>query len=79
MANITAQLIATLIQANCDAHLSGAKSREDWNAEQIRLWDLAAKRRCVSKVARLVAPPIVKVPPYSVRKQLREATLAVGR
>lgn len=58
MANITAQLIATLIVANCDAHCNGAKSRKDWSAEQYRLWKMAERRRCVNRVKALVAPKV---------------------
>lgn len=79
MANITAQLIATLITANCDAHCNGQKSREDWSAEQYRLWRLAERRRCANCVKMLLAPKLLPVPSYEVRKQLRDKTLAVGR
>ena len=78
--DINAQLIATLITANCEAHLSGQKSREAWSEEQLRLWALAAKRCVASEVMRLVCPTLnAPVPPYKVRQQLRDATLRVGR
>ena len=80
MANITAQLIATLITANCEAYHAGQKSRDEWSAEQNRLWKLAADRLIASDVMRMVCPSLnAPMPPYSVRKQLREQTLAVGR
>lgn len=79
MTPITAQLIATLMQQNCDAYFADKKTRNEWDAEQRRLWDLAERRRCANRVKMLVAPKLLPVPPYSVRKQLREATLAVGR
>lgn len=79
MGNLTAQLIATLIQSNCDAHLSGATSRAAWEAEQVRLWKLAERKGCAHAVKMLVAPKALPVPPYAVRKQLREQTLKVGR
>lgn len=53
-ATIAAQLIASLIAANCDAHLDGRKSRDEWSTEQYRLWDLASKRRITSQVMKLV-------------------------
>jgi hypothetical protein len=54
----TAQLIATAITANCEAHLSGKKQRDDWSAEQDRLWRMAAQKRVATKVMRLVCPSL---------------------
>ena len=79
MANITAQLIATLIQQNCDAYHRNEKTYEEWSAEQHRLWRLSERRRCEHRVKMLVAPKLLPVPRYAVRKQMREATLKVGR
>lgn len=52
----TAQLLATLIQSNCDAHLSGEKSRAAWEAEQVRLWKLAERKRVERQVVALLDP-----------------------
>lgn len=54
MSNITAQLIATLMVSNADAHLAGLKSKDDYKAEQARLWKLADERNISKAVARLV-------------------------
>ena len=55
----TAQFIATLILANCDAHLSGRTTRAAWSREQVRLWKLAERRRAVvNEVKRLVTPTL---------------------
>lgn len=56
--NLTAQAIATLITANCDAHLSGAKSRAEWDREQRRLWKLAERRKIGFDVLQLVLPTL---------------------
>ena len=61
--NLNAQLIATLITANCEAHLNGQKSRVDWSDEQNRLWLLAAKRCVASEVMRLVCPSLTPLTP----------------
>lgn len=53
---ITAQLIATLMQQNCDAHIREEKSRDEWSAEQKRLWKLAANQCVASEVLWLVVP-----------------------
>lgn len=54
MSNITAQLIATLMVSNADALNAGTKSRAEYQAEQDRLWALAAERHISKMVARLV-------------------------
>ena len=59
-ARFTAQLLATLLRHNTDAHLSGEKSHTEWNAEQLRLWKLAEKRRAAKLVSQLLDPWRVK-------------------
>lgn len=54
MNNITAQLIATLMVASSDALEAGTKIRAEYQAEQDRLWALAAERHIARMVARLV-------------------------
>lgn len=75
---MTARQIADAILVNCAHHEVGDLTRDEWAAEQDRLWRLAAEGCVASEVMRLVAPSLMP-PPYAVRKQLREATLKVGR
>ena len=77
---LRAEMIASLITINCERHIAGAIDRETWTAKQNNLWALAAAGLVASEVMRLVCPSLnAPVPPYAVRKQLRDATLAVGR
>jgi hypothetical protein len=73
-----AKFIAAAILDNCDKHVAGNRSRADWSAEQDRLWRQAAEDCIASEVMRMVCPSLT-VPPYAVRKTLREQTLEVGR
>lgn len=75
----TAQFIASLILANCEAHLNGRKSRAAWSKEQNRLWNLAAHKLVASDVIRMVYPTPPPPPPYAVRKRLADATRQAGR
>jgi hypothetical protein len=55
-----ARLIASEISINCQRHLSGEIDRSAWDAEQQRLWTLAAHERCAADVMSLVAPSIIQ-------------------
>ena len=75
-----AKTIASQICENCAAYDAGHIDRAVWSTEQNRLWTLAAEAFVASDVMRLVAPSLApRVPPYAVRRQLRDATLAIGR
>lgn len=56
MATITAQLLATLMHANCEAYLCERIGRDEWSAAQNRLWRLAGEKGVASEVLRLVCP-----------------------
>ena len=58
---MTAQQIADAIEVNCLEHLTGAKSRGEWDREQHRLWTLAREAGLGAVVARLVAPQVCGV------------------
>lgn len=71
---MTSRQIAAAILANCTQYHLGRISRETWDAEQRRLWDLADAQGVAWRVKRCVFPPS-----YAVRAQLRAETLEVGR
>ena len=55
---LAAKLIADDITANCDAFAAQTITRAVWDAEQNRLWALAAARCLGSDVMRLVCPSL---------------------
>jgi hypothetical protein len=76
----TAELIASAITANCAQYLDGRIDREQWDAEQNRLWKMAERSKTLAhRVKMLLCPKFLPVPPFVIRKQLRDATLKVGR
>lgn len=78
--DINADVLANAIDTNCEAYDAGLLTREEWSAEQNRLWKLASDRYLMTDVLKRVCPSLgARVPPYTVRKQLREQTLAVCR
>lgn len=51
-----AQILANAIDINTDRWTGGEINRESWEAEQLRLWAIAAECGCASDVMRLIAP-----------------------
>ena len=50
--------IADAINVNSNAFHMTEIDRATWDAEQNRLWELAAKLGCASEVIRIVAPSL---------------------
>lgn len=72
--NLTAQLIASLMDQNTDALHAGRRTRAEWLSRQVELWRMAGEAGLGARVLALRCP--VLTPPPSGNRRMCEG---VGR
>lgn len=58
MGTLTAQLLATLIQANTAAYRSGDVTARQWAAKHLELFAMAERKHVAARVRALLNPPV---------------------